>query len=68
MDNALIDRLILYVLCTSVYLMRVDGYYAVVPILVAVILGESSGYFENVRLKTCCFFGFAVLCLLGCVL
>jgi signal transduction histidine kinase len=64
MDNALIDRLILYVLCTSVYLMRVDGYYAVVPILVAVILGEFSGYFENVRLKTCCFFGFAVLCLL----
>jgi signal transduction histidine kinase len=62
MDNALLDRLILYVLCTSVYLLRVDGYYAVVPILAAVVADTFCDYFKNVRVKLCCFAGFVVLC------
>ncbi len=62
MDNALLDRLIIYVLCISIYLMRVNGYYAVVPILVALTADALCGWFKNARIKRCCFIGFAVLC------
>lgn len=63
MDNALLDKLILYVICTSVYLLRVDGYYEVVPILTAVLTGTLCGYFKNISLKLFCFAGFSTLCL-----
>jgi signal transduction histidine kinase len=63
MGNAMLDKLVLCILCTVVYSMRAQGYYAVVPILAAVTLGALSGYVKNAHAKLWLFIGYSLFCI-----
>lgn len=63
MDNTLLDKTVLYAMCIAVYLMNVQSYYSVVPMIAAVIFGALGTFFKNPYIRTGLFCGFVILCL-----
>lgn len=64
MDNTLLDKIVLYVMCIAIYLMNVKGYYAVVPMLAVVVFAALGACINEPYFKIGLFVGFAILCLL----
>lgn len=65
MDNTLLDKLVLYVMCIAIYLMNVQDYYSVVPMIVVIVFGALGTCVKKPYLKIGMFAGFVLLCLVS---
>lgn len=58
----LLDKLMLFILCSVVYLLSISYAYIVVPIIISVFLSALNSYFEHKSLKRFSFTLFIILC------
>lgn len=61
--NRIVDKIVIFIFCTALYLPAVKSVYMVVPILIAIILGSSMSYFEDERIKLGVFSAFVIMCI-----
>ncbi len=59
----LIDRILLLLCCTTLYLLNTDTGYAIIPIIITVLLSCLFAYYENDRLGLAGNLLFALLCI-----
>jgi len=60
--NKLPDKLILFALCLTVYLMHESGAYIVVPVIFAVFASAATAYFYSIKAKGVCFAIYITAC------
>lgn len=61
--NEIIDKIILFLCCTTLYLFHENGSYFIVPVIISIVLTSLFLYFDNDRLQLGGALIFAVLCL-----
>lgn len=62
--NEIIDKIILFLCCTTLFLFHENGSYFIVPVIISIVLASLSVYFDNNRLRLAGVLTFAVLCLI----
>jgi len=62
--NEIIDRLILFLCCTTLYLFYTDNSFAIVPIIISIVLSCLFLYYEELHYKLWGSLAFALLCFL----
>jgi len=58
--NRYIDKIMLFILCTALYLQFCTGTYMIVPVISAVILSALMSYFDHLIFRAAAFFAFCV--------
>ncbi len=62
--NAIFDKMILFILCASVFLTQVNSIYVVVPIIFVIILASLGSYLDSDRISFGIFIGYIALSML----
>lgn len=61
--NEIIDKLLLFICCTSLYLLVSDNGFTIVPVIIVILLGSLFVYYENGRIRLAGILCFALLCI-----
>lgn len=59
----IIDKILLFLCCTALYLFQADARYAIIPIILTILLANLFQYFESGRIRLAGNLLFAVLCI-----
>lgn len=60
--NALIDKIIIFIICVAVYIHNINDSYMVIPILIAIFLSSILSYKENKKVLLLVFYVFLGFC------
>lgn len=62
MMQEILDKLILFLCCTTLFLFNTDSSYAIVPIILSILISCLFIYFDDVRIQAAGCLGFVLLC------
>lgn len=59
----IVDKILLYICCLTLYLFQMDTNYAIIPAILALVLACLSYYFENIRVQMIINLFYSILCI-----
>lgn len=62
MMNKLIDKLIIFLICLSIYIPNINNIYVIIPFLIAIILSALLSYLDHERIAIAIFAAYLVVC------
>lgn len=60
--NKLIDKLIIFIICLSLYIPNINTIYVIIPFLIAIILSALLSYLDNERITIALFAAYLIVC------